>query len=123
MKNLISTSEDTEYADFNVEMGRILLALQGNETSLAPAVQALRRNIAGKLTASSTNSLKSCHDLLLQLHALYEVELLSGHSRSHSTDVDDILETLDRRLDIVGAYTADKQWLLGLRRAVMQSSK
>lgn len=123
MESLVSIREDNKSMDFNVEMGRILLALQNDETSFAPAVQALRKNIAGKLTASSTNSLKSCHDLLLQLHALYEVELLSGNSRSHSTDVDDIIETLDRRLDIVGAYTADKQWLLGLRRAVMQSSK
>jgi len=39
------------------------------------------------------------------------------------SDRDVILENLDRRLDIIGAYTSDKQYLLGLRRAAMSLSR
>jgi serine/threonine-protein kinase ATR len=34
-----------------------------------------------------------------------------------------VIENLDRRLDIIGAYTSDKQYLLGLRRATMSLSR
>jgi hypothetical protein len=34
-----------------------------------------------------------------------------------------ILESLNRRLEVLGAYLNDKQYLLGIRRAAMQLSR
>jgi serine/threonine-protein kinase ATR len=67
-------------------------------------------------------SLSSSHDHLLKLHALCELDAMSGFG---SADVDSkvIIQTLNERLDKIGSFTEDKQYVLGIRRAVMQLSK
>jgi serine/threonine-protein kinase ATR len=83
----------------------------------------LRESLARSLSPSSTTSLQACHDTLVKLHALYEIEIISGLSPQGKGDRTVILENLNRRLDIIGAYTSDKQYLLGLRRATMSLSR
>lgn len=87
------------------------------------SIAALRGNLAKSLSSSNTNSLQACHDTLVKLHALYEIEAISGVMTSIAPEREVILENLDRRLDVIGAYTSDKQYLLGVRRATMLVSK
>lgn len=106
--------------DFNVGVGKALLALsKTDEVQFRTITAALRRNLSGSLSPSNTNSLQACHDTLVKLHALYEIEAISGIMPSTTLSRETILENLDRRLDVIGAYTSDKQYLLGVRRATM----
>ena len=57
------------------------------------------------------------------MHALYEIETISGVKYPTAPQRETILEKLDHRLEVIGAYTSDKQYLLGIRRASMLLSK
>jgi serine/threonine-protein kinase ATR len=74
------------------------------------------------MTFTSTTSLQTCHDSLFQLHALTEVEAIVDASLQTSPSTAGILDTLNRRLDVLGVYITEKQYLLGLRRAAMELS-
>ena len=110
--------------DFNVEIGSALLALQKkDEDGFFHIVDELRSSIARGLTIGTTSSLQSCHEAMLKLHILAEIELISGFKPPVDFNRPSLLTTLDRRLDILGAFSSDKQYLLGLRRAAIQLSK
>lgn len=105
--------------EFNVGIGLALDALrQKKDESFTDKINELRLNVARSLTTNSVASLQACHNDMLRLHALSEVESIakaqSGQSRSG------LLGALDRRLDVLGGYLSDKQYLLGLRRATME---
>lgn len=107
--------------DFNVGIGSALNALrQSQGEKFAGIINQLRLHVARALTANSVGSLQSCHDDMLKLHALADVEsiALAGTEKSYSHP--DLLHALDQRLDVLGGYVADKQYLLGLRRAAME---
>ncbi|KAF2747396.1 hypothetical protein M011DRAFT_458655 [Sporormia fimetaria CBS 119925] len=109
--------------DFNVGIGRALLALRGHQTDRFKAIVAsLRASVARGLSPVSTSSLQACHDSLVRLHVLQEIEAISGISQNSAVGRDSIIENLERRLEVLGAYPSDKKYLLGIRRAVMQLS-
>jgi serine/threonine-protein kinase ATR len=119
-----SNTRTTAFSDFNVGVGRALLALRSKDTAeFRNIIATLRESLARGLSPSSTTSLQACHDTLVKLHALYEIETISGLAPQGIPNRPVILENLDRRLDIIGAYTSDKQYLLGLRRATMSLSR
>jgi serine/threonine-protein kinase ATR len=119
-----SKTAKTAFLDFNVGVGRALLALRSKDIGeFKDIIAMLRESLARSLSPSSTTSLQACHDTLVKLHALYEIETISGLSPQGTGDRTVILENLNRRLDIIGAYTSDKQYLLGLRRATMSLSR
>jgi serine/threonine-protein kinase ATR len=122
---LASSPDNTSSAvDFNVGLGRALLALRRqNSDEFKRVVESLREVVSKSLTPTSTSSIHACHDQLVKLHVLYEVEAISGGSTGASPTREATLDNLDRRLDVLGAYTSDKQYLLGIRRAVMQLSR
>ncbi|PWY69808.1 hypothetical protein BO94DRAFT_502566 [Aspergillus sclerotioniger CBS 115572] len=108
--------------EFNIEIGSALNAFQhDNDTQFKEHMKSLRLSVAKSLTASSVASLQSCHDSILKLHALHEIESIArtkyGEGGSPRSKLSDILH---RRLDILGGYISDKQYLLGLRRATME---
>jgi serine/threonine-protein kinase ATR len=110
--------------DFNVSVGRSLLALHKKNTDLfTSSIQSLREQIACSLSTSTTSSIAACHDNMLRLHVLTELEMIAGTAKDSSTERTNILETLNRRLEVIGAYLNDKQYLLGIRRAAMQLSR
>ncbi|KAH7380651.1 protein kinase rad3 [Pyrenochaeta sp. MPI-SDFR-AT-0127] len=112
------------FLDFNVGVGQALLALRHNKgTDFMQIIASLRETLAKTLSPSTTSSIQACHDHLVKLHALYEMETVSGINSQTIPDREAMIESLDRRLDIVGAYTSDKQYLLGVRRAVMSLSR
>lgn len=110
--------------DFNVGIGQAFLALRkGEHAEFDRLIQSLRESLATTLSPSTTTSIQACHEHLVKLHALYEIEALSGAASVRATARDVILENLDRRLEVIGAYTSDKQYLLGIRRAAMSMSR
>lgn len=119
-----SYEQTNSTSDFNVGVGRALLALRSKQAEqFKQIIESLRAGVAKELSPTSTSSLHACHDDLIKLHVLYEIEAISGISAHPSADRSAILANLDRRLDILGAYTSDKHYLLGIRRAVMQLSR
>jgi serine/threonine-protein kinase ATR len=107
--------------DFNAGMGSALDTLRQNDAEkFIEIINGLRLNVAKSLTANSVASLQSCHDDMLRLHALADVESIANHGAVGSHPSPDLLGALDRRLDVLGGYLADKQYLLGLRRAAME---
>ncbi|KAJ4304960.1 serine/threonine-protein kinase M1 [Kalmusia sp. IMI 367209] len=111
-------------SDFNVGVGKALLALRHNKAEeFSQTVNDLRAVLSNGLSASVTASLHNSHEYLVKLHTLYELESISGLSSHIAPDREVLFENLDRRLDILGAYTSDKQYLLGVRRAAMQLSQ
>ncbi|KAK4547636.1 hypothetical protein LTR36_000593 [Oleoguttula mirabilis] len=105
--------------NFDIGIGRLLVATAAvDHQSLSAQLSALRTSIAKSMTETGTNSLQACHGELMQLHALYEIEAING---SDEQQVARFFETSTKRLAALGSYTADKQYLVGLRRAIMSA--
>lgn len=130
LKGYLELCAEKGTGDFNVGIGSALCALQGrhenNDALLAEKSEAftktinqLRLNVAKSLTANSVASLQSCHDDMLRLHALADVEAIAN-ARTGSPSYPDLSAALKRRLDVLGGYIAEKQYLLGIRRAAME---
>lgn len=103
--------------DFPSYIAEILLALkEGNGTRALELISEAYRTTASDLNQSNTSSFGASHDTLLKLHALNDVQIVATcHDKDHAA----VLNTLRGRLDVLGSNVADKQYLLGLRRAVM----
>lgn len=124
LEKYTSLQPKTTGEDFNVSIGRSLLALHKKDTDLFTSnIQSLREQIACALSTSTTSSIATCHDNMLKFHVLTELEMIAGTSKDNSTERPNILESLNRRLEVIGAYLNDKQYLLGIRRAAMQLSR
>lgn len=109
--------------NFSIGIGSALSALrQGKKAAFKKIIEQLRYSVARSLTSNSIASLQSCHDSALQLHALTEIESIANIGSDEGVDRSNILEVLDRRLDVLGGYLSDKQYLLGVRRATMELS-
>ena len=107
-------------SDFNIGIGRALIALADHEQqTFSTVLDDLRRVTARSLSATNTSSLQTCHDLMLRFHVLTEIDTIGNSSHSIHQDKNRLMTTLDRRLDLVGPFLGDKQYILGLRRAAM----
>ena len=109
---------------FNVGIGRALLALSDNETGqFAKVIDNLRSFEVRRLSTTNTASLQQCHESILRFHVLAELEAISGAQEAADVDKLNLINSLNRRLDVLGPLFSDKQYILGLRRAAMQLSK
>jgi serine/threonine-protein kinase ATR len=123
LKELINSPAAFRSEDFNVGLGKALLAIERfDKKGLFAILKQLRRSVSQTFTSSSTSSLSAAHAHLLKFHVLYEVEALSGLG-SHRSDIGILQSSLSGRLDALGSFTEDKQFILGLRRAVISLSK
>ncbi|KAJ9633386.1 serine/threonine-protein kinase M1 [Knufia peltigerae] len=103
--------------DFASHLGEIMVSIHENDKMRALGlVDELYGATAAELTPSSIASFQAGHDTLLRLHVLSEVQVIAGSLPEDHTAV---LENLRGRLDILGSNVVDKQYLLGIRRAVM----
>lgn len=110
--------------DFNVGVGKALLALSEDRfDDFLDILDRLRQNTAKGLSATNTTSLQGCHESLLRFHVLTEIEEISGVRCHNEAKESNLLSSLSQRLDVLGPFHSDKQYLLGLRRATMQLSK
>ena len=124
LKGYLSKSREVSDGEFNVGIGRALLALtKDNLSQFSSVLDQLRRNTVRGLSATNTTSLQGCHDSLLKFHALAEIEMISDVRKMDKNKKSSLLSSMDQRLDVLGPFVADKQYLLGLRRAAMQLCK
>ena len=124
LKGYLSVSTEASDGDFNIGIGRALLALaEDNIGQFSIVLDQLRRNTARGLSTTNTTSLQGCHDSLLRFHALAELEMIGGAGHMDKTQKSSLVSSMDQRLDVLGPFVSDKQYLLGLRRAAMQLSK
>lgn len=124
MRQYLSPSVEAFNEDFNVRIGEALLALsQEDVKKFSASLNKLRQITARGLSTTNTASLQACHEAMLRFHAITEVEAISGVNAADENDKLALLSTLDKRLELLGAFVSDKQYLLGLRRATMQLSK
>ncbi|PPJ56780.1 hypothetical protein CBER1_05957 [Cercospora berteroae] len=114
-RRLLMRPEELE-TEFNIGVGRLLLCA-GGEGSLPKQISSMRKLITEGLSMASTDSLQTCHAELVKLHVLYEVEALST---VQPADASRLQRAFEKRLNAVGAYLQDKQFILGTRRAVMR---
>jgi serine/threonine-protein kinase ATR len=122
LKEFINTAEARRSQDFNVGLAKVVVAIEdGDDVILQSSLKGLRKSVCQGLTSSSTSSLSAVRPHLLKLHILYEMEVLGGLRNGESTE--DALMPLHGRLEILGSFTEDKQFVLGLRRAAMSLSK
>lgn len=124
LRQYLSPAVEAFNEDFNVRIGGALLALsEGDAKKFSASLNQLRQITARGLSTTNTASLQACHEAMLKFHAITEVEAISGVNAADDSDRSSLLSTLNKRLDILGAFVSDKQYLLGLRRATMQLSK
>ena len=110
--------------DFNVGIASALVALHNKDFKRSKEIiDELRYNIAKSMSMTTTTSLQACHESSLKFHILTEVEAISGVGETEGPGVPALLKSLNQRLDVLGAFLPDKQYLLGLRRAAMQLSR
>ncbi|KAL8735716.1 MAG: hypothetical protein Q9181_002719 [Wetmoreana brouardii] len=109
--------------DFNIGVGRALLAhARDSKEAFVHSLDDVRHRTAKSLSVTNTASLQACHDVLLKLHALTEIEAIAGIHKHGSLDKSALVVSLGQRLDMLGPFISDKQYVLGLRRAAMQLS-
>ena len=124
LQEYLTHAQANASADFNIGIGKALLALSNHDLPVfSQCLDDLRLRTAKSLSITNTTSLQACHDVILKLHAITEVELISGVRCTRVVDTSSLKASLGRRLDLLGAFMSDKQYLLGLRRAAMQLSK
>ena len=124
LRKYINLYSGSTVGNFNIGIGSVLLALlDGHDDVFLEKLEALRRNLAKSLSTTNTITLQACHDVMLRLHVLTEVELISGVGFSKEIDRPTLMTILGQRLSVLGAFLPDKQYLLGLRRAAMQLTR
>ncbi|KAL9130247.1 MAG: hypothetical protein Q9217_001540 [Psora testacea] len=110
--------------DFNVGIGRALLALSDRQVDKFAAILGnLRSFEVRSLSTTNTASLQECHESMLKFHVLAELEAISGAPDAGNVDKQNLTKSLNQRLDVLGPFLSDKQYILGLRRAAMQLSR
>ncbi|KAL9043272.1 MAG: hypothetical protein Q9214_003535 [Letrouitia sp. 1 TL-2023] len=111
-------------ADFNIGIGTALLALAEDKPDIfSDSLQELKRHTVRSLTMSNTTSLQGCHDILLKLHVLSELGSVGLLQYDNGSDQNDPKALFSQRLELLGAFVSEKQYLLGLRRACMHLTK
>lgn len=120
-KYLASYSAGDHLEEFNLGIGSALLALKSGRTdSFLSHVQDLKEITASSMSLSATASLEAAHDAMLKCHVLTDLEIIAGDHKKQEGDQQEVMSLLSRRLEILGAYVNDKQYVLGIRRAAME---
>ncbi|KAG7128394.1 Protein kinase rad3 like protein [Verticillium longisporum] len=92
-------------------------------TKFTETLDLMRKKIASGLTYTATSSLQASHELMLRCHILTDIELITREREVDGPQHQATLKLLERRLEVLGAYVYDKQYLLSIRRAAMQLSQ
>ena len=121
MERFITKYEGDRAENFNVGIAQALLYLQKGWTkAFVDELKALRDRVGSSMTTTTTASLHACHEQMLKCHVLTDLELIAGMHNDSGRQPQEILKTLDRRLEVLGSYVNDKQYVLGIRRAAME---
>ena len=111
-----------EQSNFSVGIGRVLSCLELKDyTKAGRTIEQLLLDGTRALSRSNTSSIQACHDFLLRFHVLVELEAISGIG-TNAVAVSPLQQSLGQRLEVLGAFSSYKQYLLGVRRAAMMIS-
>lgn len=108
--------------DFNLSIAVLFDALRKNQDNqnIQSTIREMRQSIASSMNTSSTASLQAAHEQLLRCHVLTDLEMIIDSQPQGEEERRKAMMILDNRLQVVGAYFNDKQYLLGIRRAAME---
>lgn len=121
MQKFLEKYQGDRTEDFNVSVAQALLYLKrGSSIDFFEAMKTMRDRVGSSMTFSSTSSLQACHEPILRAHVLTDLELIAGMSNDGDQHPQDIIKSLGRRLEVLGSYVNDKQYVLSVRRAAME---
>lgn len=119
-KYLGMSNESTE-CTYDIRMGRALSELRKNNIeAFKMGIDGAREAVAGMMVESSTSSIRQCHHLLVQLHALSELQIIGEELHRPEIDSKGLAQEFESRLNLMGTYSNDKQYILSVRRAALQ---
>lgn len=120
-KYLRSYTEGDVTDIFNLGIADALLCLkEGDGARFEELLQAMRDKVAGSMTFSATSSFRTCHDVMLKCHVLADLEMIANAEPIEGEGHEPLMKALERRLEVLGAYVSDKQYVLGVRKAAME---
>jgi serine/threonine-protein kinase ATR len=121
-KYLKKSNEHTD-STYDVRVGYALSELRRNNIEgFQRWIDSAREVVAHAMTESVTGSIRQCHHFLVQLHALSELQSVSKVLHEQTIDITALTKRLESRLNLMGTYSVDKQYILSVRRAVLQLS-
>jgi serine/threonine-protein kinase ATR len=125
LAELVEKLPSTSTQDFNMSVATVfgLLHKRCTPQELSLALSDARDKVASTMDFSATASFQVAHDALLKCHALADVETIVKFRNGKDAEHQELMKTLDGRLEVIGAYHGDKQYLLGIRRAAMELSR
>ena len=120
LEKYLSTSNDRTDSTYDIRMGYALSELRRhNVEAFFRRLDSAREGVAGMMTESATGNIRQCHHFLVQLHALSEVQTISEALQQKDVDMAGLKKMLESRLNLMGTYSTDKQYILAVRRAVL----
>ncbi|OTA56852.1 phosphatidyl inositol 3-kinase-like protein [Hypoxylon sp. EC38] len=121
MEKFIAKYQGDRTENFNVSVAQALLYLRKGWTkAFVDEMRILRDRVNASMNYSVTSSLQACHEPMLKCHVLTDLELIAGINNDGNQHPQEILQTLNRRLEVLGSYVNDKQYILSIRRAAME---
>lgn len=108
--------------DFNISIASVFesLRLSCTNEQFKASINDIRESLSTTMSTSATASLQAAHDQMLKCHVLTDLEIIVEANPRKDEDRRKIMELLDGRLGLIGAYSSDKQYLLGIQRAAME---
>ncbi|KAI5922289.1 phosphatidyl inositol 3-kinase-like protein [Camillea tinctor] len=124
MQKFISKYQGDRTENFNVSIAQALMYLQKGWTQgFLEEMKIIRDRISSSMTFSATSSLQACHESMLRSHVLTDLELIAGIHNDGDQHPQETLKSLNRRLEVLGSYVGDKQYLLSIHRAAMELTR
>ncbi|KAF8246273.1 hypothetical protein K440DRAFT_655242 [Wilcoxina mikolae CBS 423.85] len=120
----LSTSNERTDSTYDIRMGYTLSELRKhNMEAFLKRLDSAREGVTSMMTESATGNIRQCHHFLVQLHALSEVQSISEALQCEEIDLAGLTQTFKSRLNLMGTYSTDKQYILAVRRAALQLSR
>ncbi|KAI1105988.1 phosphatidyl inositol 3-kinase [Jackrogersella minutella] len=121
MEKFVMKYQGDRTENFNVSIAQALLYLRKGWTkAFVDEMRTLRDRVNASMNFSVTSSLQACHEPMLKCHVITDLELIAGVNNDGNQHPQEVLKTLNRRLEVVGSYVNDKQYILSIRRAAME---
>lgn len=123
LDSYLTESKRQAQSSYEIKIGSALSALRKHDSeTFTSVIASAREDVVNGLTESLTGSLRQCHDSMVRLHSLSELEEISLTLQRERFDRGVFSANLERRLDVMGTYSNHKQYILALRRAAFQLS-
>jgi len=111
-------TESNELTSSPIVKARILLAMRsGNPTHLATALSKARSTLGSPITVSGTKGYRRSYDAVLDLHSIYELELIYQAITGSPTQTKVLRTALEARLDLTLPNFRVRESVLSMRRA------